>query len=72
MAEKDTEREAAAAAEFFFDDEDAGEDSSGDLEGNKIIEIGGRSSSTSSDREAADNGDECGTFSSQQWPQSFR
>ncbi|KAG8648998.1 amino acid transporter AVT1A [Manihot esculenta] len=71
MAEKDTEREAAAA-EFFFDDEDAGEDSSGDLEGNKIIEIGGRSSSTSSDREAADNGDECGTFSSQQWPQSFR
>uniref|UniRef100_A0A2C9VG37 Amino acid transporter transmembrane domain-containing protein n=1 Tax=Manihot esculenta TaxID=3983 RepID=A0A2C9VG37_MANES len=70
MAEKDKEREAAA--EFFSDDEDAGESLSGDLEGNKVIDIGGRNSSTSSDGEAADNGDECGTFNSQQWPQSFR
>lgn len=70
MAEKDKEREEAA--EFFSDDEDAGESLSGDLEGNKVIVIGGRNSSTSSDGEAADNGDECGTFNSQQWPQSFR
>ncbi|KAJ9180986.1 hypothetical protein P3X46_009163, partial [Hevea brasiliensis] len=70
MAEKDKEREEA---EFFLDDDDDdGEYNIGDLEGNKIIEIGGRSSSTSSSGEAADNGDGCGTFSSQQWPQSYR
>lgn len=67
MADKDKDDETP---QFFLDD---AEDD--DMEGNKF-EIGGRrSSSTSEDEEQYDedeNGDACGTFSSQQWPQSYR
>ncbi|XP_015579497.1 amino acid transporter AVT1A [Ricinus communis] len=59
ISDKDKE-----TTEFFLDGSD--DNDGGDVEGNKI-EIGGRSSSSNSTGSRHD-----GTFSSQQWPQSFR
>ncbi|KDP29265.1 hypothetical protein JCGZ_16654 [Jatropha curcas] len=68
MAANDKEKETS---EFFLEDGD--DDFGRDLEVNKV-EIGGRSSSNSSSSggEEADSAEGCGTFSSQQWPRSFR